>query len=176
VRSAGLCEDDDELRGIVKRALEDDGLAVEATPWGQDAVRAFTARRNDVLILDVGMPDADGRDVCAALRARGVTSPVLFLTVRDALHDRLSGFASGAALVVSGLVARRFAAPRAAGGVTAGVVAAGPSSSVASRRSCGRSSRSPPAAPGSRCTTASATRTTPSWRSPSPAPPLGGEP
>jgi two-component system response regulator MprA len=95
VRSAGLCEDDDELRGIVKRALEDDGLAVEATPSGQEAVRAFTARRHDVLILDVGLPDADGRDVCAALRARGITSPVLFLTARDALHDRLSGFASG---------------------------------------------------------------------------------
>ena len=58
-------------------------------------MRAFTARRHDVLILDVGLPDADGRDVCAALRARGITSPVLFLTARDALHDRLSGFSSG---------------------------------------------------------------------------------
>jgi two-component system response regulator MprA len=90
-----LCEDDAELRGIVKRALEQEGLAVEATGSGHEAVRAFAAREPDVLILDVGLPDADGRDVCAALRARGMTAPVLFLTARDALHDRLSGFASG---------------------------------------------------------------------------------
>ena len=49
----------------------------------------------DVLILDVGLPDADGRDVCQALRARGVERPVLFLTARDALPDRLSGFHAG---------------------------------------------------------------------------------
>ena len=48
-----------------------------------------------MLILDVGLPDADGRDVCQALRARGVTAPVLFLTARDALTDRLSGFHAG---------------------------------------------------------------------------------
>ena len=95
MRSAGLCEDDDELRGIVKRALEQEGLTVEATGSGQEALRVFAARGPDVLILDVGLPDADGRDVCAALRARGVTSPVLFLTARDGLQDRLSGFSSG---------------------------------------------------------------------------------
>jgi two-component system OmpR family response regulator len=48
-----------------------------------------------VLVLDIGLPDADGRDVCQALRARGVASPVLFLTARDALPDRLSGFHAG---------------------------------------------------------------------------------
>jgi len=90
-----VCEDDDELRGIVRRALEQEGLAVEATGSGREALEVFAARRPDVLILDVGLPDADGRDVCAALRARSVASPVLFLTARDALPDRLSGFASG---------------------------------------------------------------------------------
>ena len=48
-----------------------------------------------MLVLDIGLPDADGRDVCQALRARGVTSPVLFLTAREALTDRLSGFHAG---------------------------------------------------------------------------------
>ena len=48
-----------------------------------------------MLVLDVGLPDADGRDVCQALRARGVATPVLFLTARDALPDRLSGFHAG---------------------------------------------------------------------------------
>jgi two-component system OmpR family response regulator len=48
-----------------------------------------------VLIIDVGLPDADGRDVCQALRARGVSTPVLFLTARDAVPDRISGFTAG---------------------------------------------------------------------------------
>lgn len=55
----------------------------------------FTADPPDVLVLDVGLPDADGRDVCQALRAAGVTAPVVFLTARDALPDRLSGFHAG---------------------------------------------------------------------------------
>jgi two-component system OmpR family response regulator len=49
----------------------------------------------DALIIDVGLPDSDGRDLCQALRARGVQVPVLFLTARDAMSDRLSGFAAG---------------------------------------------------------------------------------
>jgi two-component system response regulator MprA len=49
----------------------------------------------DLAIIDVGLPDADGRDLCQALRARGFDAPVLFLTARDALTDRVSGFTSG---------------------------------------------------------------------------------
>ena len=49
----------------------------------------------DALIIDIGLPDADGRDVCQALRAAGVQAPVLFLTARDAMPDRLSGFSAG---------------------------------------------------------------------------------
>jgi two-component system OmpR family response regulator len=93
--TAGICEDDDELRGVIRQALEREGFAVIATATGSDAVTAFSERSPDVLILDVGLPDADGRDVCQALRARGVTTPVLFLTARDALTDRLSGFHAG---------------------------------------------------------------------------------
>jgi two-component system response regulator MprA len=93
--TAGLCEDDDELRDVVKHALEADGFTVLATASGSEAVTLFSEQPPDVLILDVGLPDADGRDVCAALRARGVSTPVLFLTARDALPDRLSGFHAG---------------------------------------------------------------------------------
>jgi two-component system response regulator MprA len=93
--TAGICEDDDELRGVLRDALERDGLTVRATVTGADAVAAFGDDPPDVLVLDVGLPDADGRDVCQALRARGVTTPVLFLTARDALTDRLSGFHAG---------------------------------------------------------------------------------
>ncbi len=93
--SAGICEDDDELRGIVRDALRREGFAVTAVATGADAVQSFTARPPDVLVLDIGLPDADGRDVCQALRARGVTAPVLFLTARETLTDRLSGFHAG---------------------------------------------------------------------------------
>ena len=92
---AGICEDDDELRGVLRDALEREGFAVRATASGAEAVqrvRRGPARR---AVLDVGLPDADGRDVCQALRARGVRAPVLFLTARDALPDRLSGFHAG---------------------------------------------------------------------------------
>ena len=49
----------------------------------------------DVLVIDIGLPDTDGRDLCQALRARGVRTPVLFLTARDALVDRVAGFDAG---------------------------------------------------------------------------------
>jgi two-component system response regulator MprA len=95
IATAGICEDDDELRGVIRSALERDGFAVRATASGAEALRIFAQDPPDVLVLDIGLPDADGRDVCQALRARAVTSPVLFLTARDALTDRLSGFHAG---------------------------------------------------------------------------------
>jgi two-component system, OmpR family, response regulator len=94
-RTAGICEDDDELRAVLRRALEREGYEVRATATGADAVAAFADNTYDVLVFDIGLPDADGRDVCQALRAQGVSTPVLFLTARDALPDRLSGFHAG---------------------------------------------------------------------------------
>src|SRR3954454_19097529 len=93
--TAGVCEDNDELRGVVRDALERDGFAVRATASGAEAIRSFGTDPPDVLVLDIGLPDADGRDVCQALRGRGVAVPVLFLTARDALPDRLAGFRAG---------------------------------------------------------------------------------
>jgi two-component system response regulator MprA len=93
--SAGICEDDHELRGVVRDALAREGFAVRATASGTEAVSSFADDPPDVLVLDIGLPDADGRDVCQALRARGVRSPVLFLSARDAVTDRLSGFHAG---------------------------------------------------------------------------------
>src|SRR3954464_7107373 len=93
--TAGVIEDDHELRGVLRGALERDGLTVRVTASGAEAVRMFTDVPPDVLVVDIGLPDADGRDVCQALRARGVTTPVLFLSARDALPDRISGFHVG---------------------------------------------------------------------------------
>src|SRR3954453_66934 len=91
----GVLEDDEALRSVLRRALQAEDFDVREASTGRDAVRAFGAEPPDVLVLDVGLPDADGRDVCQALRTQGIASPVLFLTARDALTDRLSGFHAG---------------------------------------------------------------------------------
>ncbi len=91
----GICEDDVDLRSLLERALGDENLTVESVATGRDAIGAFSGGQHDVLILDVGLPDADGRDVCQALRAAGVSAPVLFLTARDAVVDRVAGFRAG---------------------------------------------------------------------------------
>ena len=91
----GLCEDDYELRSVLKRSLEAEDHTVIAVSNGHEAVERVSAERPQLLVLDIGLPDADGRDVCQALRARGIDAPVLFLTARDALTDRLSGFSAG---------------------------------------------------------------------------------
>jgi two-component system response regulator MprA len=89
-----VVEDDHALRDVLGRALREDGFLVVTAADGRSAV-ATARQRPDAVVLDIGLPDADGRDVCAAMRAEGMEAPVLFLTARDALHDRLSGFAVG---------------------------------------------------------------------------------
>jgi two-component system response regulator MprA len=118
----GVCEDDAQLRSVLERAFRKEGFRVRLAVSGRDAVEAFSASPPDVMVLDIGLPDADGRDVCQALRVNGVNSPVIFLTARDALTDRLSGFHVGAddyvtkPFAVAELVARiRVAARRPAG-------------------------------------------------------------
>src|SRR3954467_1281516 len=92
----GVCEDDAHLRSVLERALRREGFRVRLTASGREAVEVFSASPPDVLVLDIGLPDADGRDVCQALRVNAMESPVIFLTARDALTDRLSGFHVGA--------------------------------------------------------------------------------
>jgi two-component system response regulator MprA len=89
-----IVEDDDDLRSLLVRGLREEGFAVSAVPDGAGAL-AQTEEAPDALVIDVGLPDADGRDVCQALRALGCAAPVLFLTARDALTDRLAGFSAG---------------------------------------------------------------------------------
>ena len=89
-----VVEDDPDLRSLLERGLGEEGFAVTAVGDGAGAL-AHSADAVDALVIDVGLPDADGRDVCQALRARGVAAPVLFLTARDAVTDRLSGFSAG---------------------------------------------------------------------------------
>jgi two-component system response regulator MprA len=90
-----VVEDDDELRGVLRRGLDEEGFAVDAVATGAKLLERVEAASPDVLVIDIGLPDSDGRDLCQALRARGVQTPVLFLTARDALVDRVAGFDAG---------------------------------------------------------------------------------
>jgi two-component system response regulator MprA len=90
-----LAEDDDDLRRTLERGLTEEGFEVIAAATGASLLAALDVRPCDLLVIDIGLPDSDGRDVCQALRARGVLAPVLFLTARGALSDRLSGFHVG---------------------------------------------------------------------------------
>jgi two-component system OmpR family response regulator len=90
-----LLEDDAELRSLVTRGLREVGFEVTSAPTAADLLRLIGAVDPDALVVDIGLPDADGRDVVQALRAHGIGAPVIFLTARDALPDRLAGFAAG---------------------------------------------------------------------------------
>ena len=90
-----IVEDDAELRSVLGRGLREEGFELEAVSTRPSSCARSMPPRPDALVVDIGLPDADGRDVCQALRARGVSAPVIFLTARDALPDRLAGFASG---------------------------------------------------------------------------------
>jgi two-component system OmpR family response regulator len=95
VSLVAIVEDDVALRDQLRRGLESEGFDVLATGTGAELLERVQARRPDVVAIDIGLPDADGRDVCQALRAAGVDAPVLFLTARAALSDRISGFHMG---------------------------------------------------------------------------------
>lgn len=90
-----IVEDDAELRGILVRGLAEEGFRAEAAGSGAELLRRAVANPADALVVDIGLPDTDGRDLCQALRAQGVEAPVLFLTARDALVERLSAFRAG---------------------------------------------------------------------------------
>lgn len=93
----GLCEDDPAIRRVVLAALEHAGHQGVAAHDGREAIRLFAADDTlDVIVLDIGLPDSDGRDVCQALRSAGQPAPVLFLTALGAVHERLAGFSAGA--------------------------------------------------------------------------------
>lgn len=84
------------MRRILSEALRMKGHGVVIARNGQEALRNLAPGSGvEVLVIDIGLPDSDGRDVCQALRAEGQHAPVLFLTALDAVHDRVSGFHAG---------------------------------------------------------------------------------
>jgi len=90
-----LLEDDPQLQDVLVRSLGAEGFEARAVGTAHELLERVASDVPDAFVIDVGLPDADGRDVCQALRAQGIGAPVLFLTARDALTDRLSGFSAG---------------------------------------------------------------------------------
>ena len=92
----GICEDDAGIRRLLSEALRFAGHETVMAYNGAEALRRFGADSDiDVIVVDIGLPDSDGRDVTQALRSAGQHAPVLFLTALGAVHERLSGFAAG---------------------------------------------------------------------------------
>ena len=91
-----VVEDDAPLAEVLRRGLTEDGYATDVVGKLSDARHAVTVNDYDLLVLDRGLPDGDGRTLCADMRAGGDFTPVLMLTARDGLGDKVEGLDAGA--------------------------------------------------------------------------------
>jgi two-component system response regulator MprA len=91
-----VVDDDRALREVLRRALTLAGYEVVPAQSGAEAVTEVTSTVPDAVVLDVGLPDIDGLEVCRMLRREGNRVPVLMLTARDAVSDRIDGLDAGA--------------------------------------------------------------------------------
>jgi DNA-binding response OmpR family regulator len=91
-----LVEDNPRLRDSLVRGLRECNLTVDAVANGADAIARMTQHACDAVVLDLGLPDLDGLDVLASARARGVLAPVLVLSARDAVSERVRALDGGA--------------------------------------------------------------------------------
>ncbi len=91
-----VVEDERKISSYVKRGLEEQGYAVDAVYTGQEALDWSQAAPYDLIVLDILLPQMDGLSVCRELRRRGLRTPVLMLTARDTVDDRVDGLDAGA--------------------------------------------------------------------------------
>ena len=91
-----VVEDDPAVSGALNRALRLEGYEVTLATDGPPALEEIAIRPPDAMILDIGLPTIDGLDVCRRLRSAGDDTPVLMLTARDAINDRVQGLDAGA--------------------------------------------------------------------------------
>ena len=91
-----VVEDEVKMAGLLRRGLQEEGYAVDIAPTGSEAVWAATEIPYDAIVLDVMLPDLDGFSVSRRLREAGRWAPILMLTARDAVPDRIEGLDAGA--------------------------------------------------------------------------------
>jgi two-component system, OmpR family, response regulator MprA len=91
-----VVDDDRGLRDVLRRALSLSGYEVRVAETGSEALAEVASGAPDALVLDIGLPDIDGLEVCRLLRREGNRVPVLMLTARDAVADRIDGLDAGA--------------------------------------------------------------------------------
>jgi len=91
-----VADDDASLRRMLARTLEAEGFEVALASDGGDALAVAERTAPDVIVLDVAMPGVDGLAACRRLRAKGLATPILMLTARDAVSDRVTGLEAGA--------------------------------------------------------------------------------
>jgi len=91
-----VVEDDVKMSGLLRRGLEEEGYAVDLVGTGADALWAGAENPYDAIVLDVMLPDLDGFEVCRRLRTGGHWAPVLMLTARTGVRDRVAGLDAGA--------------------------------------------------------------------------------
>jgi heavy metal response regulator len=91
-----VVEDEHKIAGFIKQGLQEEQYAVDVAFDGESALDFLSGAEYDVIVLDVMLPKKDGVEICRALRERGVRTPVLMLTARDAVEDRVRGLDSGA--------------------------------------------------------------------------------
>jgi len=91
-----VVEDAPRLLEILARSLREEGFVVDGAPTGEEALRLAATAPYDAIVLDIRLPDLDGFEVCRRVREAGSWSPVLMLTARDALADRVRGLDTGA--------------------------------------------------------------------------------
>lgn len=91
-----LVEDNERLAGLIAKGLAASGFTVDPLVSLDEAMSALRTTRYDIVLLDLGLPDGDGMDVVRKLRGRGDQTPILILTARDGLSDRVHGLNTGA--------------------------------------------------------------------------------
>jgi two-component system OmpR family response regulator len=91
-----VVEDDVKMASLIRRGLREEGLAADVAIKGEDALWMAQANEYDAIVLDVMLPGIDGFETCRRMRTEGVSAPVLMLTARDAVEDRVAGLDGGA--------------------------------------------------------------------------------
>jgi heavy metal response regulator len=91
-----VVEDEKKIAGFIRRGLREDGYVVEVAGDGEEGYNLATAEEFDLIILDIMLPGMDGITICRKLRQDGLSTPILILTARDSVKDKVRGLDSGA--------------------------------------------------------------------------------